>query len=1837
MSQTGDSELDHSCVNIISVESQLFSAVEENDRSRLRELILSNHCDPRFVRNEKKETLLHIASKLGLLDIVRTLVEVYQLCPLEVDQFSTTSCHLACHFQHLHILAYFFGIGGCTYIGASRSLHLPRPARVPGEFSLHMLQAAASSQSVLMTRFVYSRMYIKVSDNTKLNLFHDSLNMIGKIFESRVSLQNVDFKYVRFATLCCGNNLNTLKLYQDELVNFTPMDSSQESLLNHSILEAACRLDKTDIVSYLTKTKGLCPNQEPPPEINEKTTLQPYSHSDCVEHTYSPLHAAMLSGNVALVRKIISMSADFYHEVISRLTTDHGTLLHLACVSGKLELVELVKQEFQCDINAQNKQGNTPLHVACEWGWLEIVQFLVASGCNVNILNNCGHTPLTTAIKHSRIKIFVFLFSRDSVSFNVKTADTCETSLHLACCCHHSEFALALLNDPRYTISLDAIDKFGDTPLFNACRLGSIEVVRKLVAKPGCTRLMVNDITKETPAHIACRNDRLDILKVLLTEGVSEPLPLNFRGESLLHIACYNDAQETIDFLIENEISNLNISCYTVQSPVHIACRHGNVETAKKLLLSGNCKITDTDSNGNTVLHYICQRQQINPGMIKFLSEEIEANQMLDRKNAYGDNALQLIIKHDGVQILHCLSKYLNLQKLNKVLHFVDENNNTPLHLAFGQKRSLTLKYLLNNQALAEGVSKALCIQNLKKKSPLLISCETEYIHLLFKSPHLSYKCVSKAVALQDEKGNNVIHYLINEVLKDLRLLTITISTFQTFMERFQHRDIVSVLCMKNKDNHTPLDLLITQASSRMSRYKELVKNMILCLAESPLSAESIISVCSITNSKGETLIHTAARNNFLNTVKLLVQRKMCDVTTVDNTGRTALHHTCMCYPSEISVTTIYLLCQQGCSAHTIDKQGHSPVSYLLKTFNVSLLQALISKGFCHPTETVETVQICAMISTTQKYSYVIHRPVKSITIELPLLHSMFHNNWSTKDDLLSFIAQHKHSLKLRDSFGNTILHLGSSYHLFEKNLLKLSDCDLNIQNKEGNTPLHLACATGHREIIKKLIATEKCGKSLSLQNKYGHTPLYYLSNRELINLLVMNGADPKDVADTERVKHLTDMFKAVKDKHPLNLTVTALVLGNSLAGKTTLLKSLTKAYSWDQVDQPTIRQVDEKCERTAGIEISEYEVVKERALRVLFYDFAGHPEFHSTHHILLENRLSFSKSQQDSPILFVIVVDITAPDKLKQLIYWAKFIENCQLSCITGRKPEVIIIGSHVDKYSSSDDLYRKMKHSLSQTMERMSDSIDLVEYPILLNCCEPKENELQKVKLLLVLSTEKLKNHTDLDNRCHLIFSYLYEHYPAYPVKFSEFYEKLQKWKLGGITTLPFTRSKVIELLTTMHHMQHILLIGLTSEACDFWILTPKAQSCIFREVHGLLFAGEDFDLHPSIVSNVGVISSLEIKDMFPNFEYEMLQQFLVYSELCKKIDEEEVLELIQNGASNSTKEQKIGVRFSSRQNPDLPMNVNNLSLLDAGEGSCNIVDYFFFPGLVNETREKRMLQWKCTDKYSICSGWSLECKQDNFFNALFLQVLLLRLIFQFAATSLPDSVLHRRCVIWKNGVFWSVPGVEMLVEVTNQNQTVIVLVRCFKDTELEAIKLRSAVLKEVFKVKAKHSPATETIEFVICNPSLDENGSLTKPVKKVAVNEIAGAITKGVKYVQDNSFQHHRIIEDLLCFEPYAGIANKTMMSLFDPDEARIKIPDDILSTLFNETESVAEPRHIEQFKERIDSFSKPVLYEDLRNLFDEYSIFHGRDPKVSSVHSLLYVELLLNLPCTFLYRI
>ena len=477
--------------------------------------------------------------------------------------------------------------------------------------------------------------------------------------------------------------------------------------------------------------------------------------------------------------------------------------------------------------------------------------------------------------------------------------------------------------------------------------------------------------------------------------------------------------------------------------------------------------------------------------------------------------------------------------------------------------------------------------------------------------------------------------------------------------------------------------------------------------------------------------------------------------------------------------------------------------------------------------------------------------------------------------------------------------------------------------------------------------------------------------------------------------------------------------------------------------------------------------------------------------------------------------------------------------------------------------------------------------------------------MKKRLLCSTQTLKENVALDNRCHMVFSYLYKHFPDSPVRFTDFLNKLREQKPTGYTAYgedyPLNVNYYINLLKLMHGRQHIFLIGDLTE--DFWILTAKAHKLIFSKIHGQLFAGATFKQHIQIhiQSNVGVLSSSLLRKTFPDVDYQMLQEFLVCSELCKKIEDEVVLNLIEQGSSDK---QEGEMECSSP--PD--ERTENSSLMSAAE-CTNEQCYFFFPGLIKATKE--CLHIQTHECYSYSSAWLLKCTNGN---PRFLQVLLLRLMFKFAASSNSDTNLHRECTVWNNGLFWSKEGVEMLVEVIDQNKMVVFFLRCLKHPELKAIELRSAVIKEVIEVKSKYCPATGAQESFLCNPRLDERGSLVKPFQEISRKELASAVISGDDTVKDTTGQYVYINKSLLCFEPYAEIDSEFLKSMFDPEQADQLVPDDILSSLYTKSADQVRPI-VTKFKEKISELERPVLYQHLRNLFDKHSVFCGENPKVS----------------------
>ena len=113
-------------------------------------------------------------------------------------------------------------------------------------------------------------------------------------------------------------------------------------------------------------------------------------------------------------------------------------------------------------------------------------------------------------------------------------------------------------------------------------------------------------------------------------------------------------------------------------------------------------------------------------------------------------------------------------------------------------------------------------------------------------------------------------------------------------------------------------------------------------------------------------------------------------------------------------------------------------------------------------------------------------------------------------ETLYKILSKNPLLINQKDNKGETLL----SYSI-ERNKQDIFDLiltspilDLDYQNKEGNSYLHIAVQFEREEMIKELI--EK-GISLNIQNNEGNTPLhlaYYTRNKKIINYLIQNNID---------------------------------------------------------------------------------------------------------------------------------------------------------------------------------------------------------------------------------------------------------------------------------------------------------------------------------------------------------------------------------------------------------------------------------------------------------------------------------------------------------------------------------------------------------------------------------------------------------------------------------------------------------------------------------------------------------------------------------------------------------
>ena len=789
------------------------------------------------------------------------------------------------------------------------------------------------------------------------------------------------------------------------------------------------------------------------------------------------------------------------------------------------------------------------------------------------------------------------------------------------------------------------------------------------------------------------------------------------------------------------------------------------------------------------------------------------------------------------------------------------------------------------------------------------------------------------------------------------------------------------------------------------------------------------------------------------------------------------------------------------------------------------------------------------------------------------------------------------------------------------RNLVEQHHCNPETRNKSGNTPLHEACYKGHVDIVRYLISEQRC--SAICQNKMGDTPLHMACKWNVIGIvqfLLSTGRvnpwckndDNKTPVQLSNNYAISKLFAGLSKKN-LDTNTNVFVFGNPAVGKSTLVKAIENRASSQLRGFDRFRNVAGVELQTAGI--STVTIQNRKLGRVTMYDLAGQFEYYSSHDALVENLMSSSAA------IFIVVIRVNKSEAevIQILQYWISFVENC--CSRVEATAHLMVVGSWADKVKEAGESIDQKWSNIKKACISSSSSLHFVGFTSL-DCRKLASSGLEKIFDMIRTSCSALREAAEqkeiiYPNSLHTFISTKLNTGVAWTVE-----ELCNYITAADDVLLPTEPNLLYPLLSSLSDRGYLLYLPNKMDFEAGWVVINK--QAVLSDINGTVFAPENFKQHHDIATSTGVVPKFKIAGVFAQYNIDMILCVLTVFEFCQKIMNCFTLSMIANSDPS---------RY----------------------GDESSESYYFFPALVRVEHPTDVWQGSGLGQYQC--GWCLQCsKVGEYLTPRFLHVLLLRLAFSFALT--PDSsqqdeaspVLRRRCAIWKNGIQWlSVDGVETIVEVSEQNTLLLLLMSCPEGEEMACVQQRSSLISMVLETKREICPVIYTTELLI-DPSnlssypLPSSSELTL----YTISDVANALQEYV-HILDITGRKRMNLSEALYFEAYLGMQTRLIKQLFDQDLANQEVDDSFLHNLaanihpklmqkvpiemvlrmFNVSDSCLFYNYCDQFPDERDN---PIMrcyrllltwkncdtggstYQSLRTTLEKYSIFCGRNHEI-----------------------
>ena len=839
-------------------------------------------------------------------------------------------------------------------------------------------------------------------------------------------------------------------------------------------------------------------------------------------------------------------------------------------------------------------------------------------------------------------------------------------------------------------------------------------------------------------------------------------------------------------------------------------------------------------------------------------------------------------------------------------------------------------------------------------------------------------------------------------------------------------------------------------------------------------------SISILSTEEQELLLHHACREHDVFVIRTLLQNG-CSISILSREEQEQLlHHACR----EHDVFVIHTLLKNGCSISILSREEQEQLlHHACREHDVFVIRTLLKNG-C-------SISILSREEQEQLFHYAcrvgdvfVIRTLLKNGCSISILsraeqEQLFHHACHEGDVFVGrTLLKNGCSISIlsREEQEQLLLHACCEGDVFVLEAFLANSCNINCA-VNGSTPLMAATQNGCEEVVKKLILADA---NLGMQDAESCNTAFHIAatcnNIQCGILLAEGGASVRiknKLSQTPFDLAKPKFKEAIKQALSFTTRKALCIIGNAESGKSTLIAALqAESNSFLGKIINRFRRVDDHRQRTAGIETVAH--CSQRYGEVLFFDFAGQDDYHGPHQMFLESLIS----KPGVSMTLLLVVKLTEEEEaiLHQLHRW---LFPVALMATSASPPQVIIIGSFLDKVRSKEEATAKLTRRIKATRK------DLEELPLefvgstFLNCRQPQSEGIDQICNFLqeipIPEFRAIHTHYSLA----WVLSHIRSSFTAKAVQLREF----SMWVQDNKDNLPQTMPSPKEVCQDLSAAGHGLYLPNREEPFKSWLVLDLPS--ILHGVYGTLFSQSK-----EVVNEFGLLHCQHLAKLFPHLDLEMVQQLLISLEFCLPVD------------------------------PSI-LKVEVSKLTQSKEAS----GWLFFPALISaKPPQSTSVIPRQEGANYFC--WQLKAAKKQSVSARILQTILLRLAAHFVVKQQnEEGVQQHFCSVWWNGIAWqSRNGIDITVHIiSNRVIQVIGASIASADTSFQHL---TAVISNILSTVHQFSLNLVAGAYIVHPPPMAtsaENIRATKELQLFPVEGIRNSISDCVKYsfsLQDNN---------------------------------------------------------------------------------------------------------------------